>query len=96
MDNFGKLNYRWNMIKYAQREGISQAARVYGTTRKTVRKWIEQYLEAGVKGLENKSRIKQKFPHKMPKRLENKIIELRKKYPFWGARRSKDHFKNCK
>ena len=91
MDIPGKLNYRWNMIKYAEREGISKAAKVFNTTRKTVRKWLKRYQEGGVKALENKSRIEQNFPNKMPKTIENRIIKLRKKYPFWGARRIKDH-----
>jgi len=91
MDFSGKLNYRWNMINYAKREGISKTARVYNTTRKTVRKWIKRYSEGGVNALENKSRTEQYFPHKMPKTIEKRIIKLRKKYPFWGARRIKDH-----
>jgi transposase len=91
MDVSGKLNYRWNMVKYAEREGISKAAKVYNTTRKTARLWVKRYLEGGVKALENKSRREQNFPHKMPKAIEKRIIKLRQKYPFWGARRIKDH-----
>ena len=91
MDFSGKLNYRWNMVKYSEREGISKTAGVYHTTRKTVRKWVKRYQEGGVKALENKSRCEQYFPNKMPKTIENRIIKLRKKYPFWGARRIKDH-----
>ena len=91
MDVSGKLNYRWNMVKYAQREGISEAAKVYNTTRKTARLWVNRYLEGGLKALKNKSRCEQNFPHKMPKAIEKRIIKLRQKYPFWGARRIKDH-----
>ncbi len=91
MDFAGKLNYRWNMIKYAEREGISKAAKVFNTTRKTVSKWLKRYQEGGVKALENKSRTEQYFPHKMAKKTEKQIIRLRQKYPFWGARRIKDH-----
>ena len=90
MDFSGKLNYRWNMIIYAKQEGISKAAKVYNTTRKTVRKWIKRYEEGGIENLKNKSRIEQDFPTKMPKKIEKQIIKLRNKYPFWGARRIKE------
>jgi len=91
MDSVGKLNYRWNMVKYAERDGITKTARVYNTTRKTVRKWVNRYQEGGVKALENKPRTEQNFPNKMPETVRRRIIKLRKKYPFWGARRIRDH-----
>lgn len=91
MDKIGKLNYRWNMVKFAEREGISRTAMVYNTTRKTVRKWVNRYKEGGIKALESKSGSGQNFPNRMPKSTEKGIIELRKKYYFWGARRIRDH-----
>jgi transposase len=72
MDFSGKLNYRWNMIIYAKQEGISKAAKVYNTTRKTVRKWIKRYEEGGIENLKNKSGIEQDFPTKMPKKKDRK------------------------
>ena len=83
----GKLNYRWNLVKTAEREGISEATRLYKTTRKTVRKWLSQYKEEGVKGLENKSRLQQKFPNRIPDDITAKILETRRKHMNWGARR---------
>ena len=83
MDIPGKLNYRWNMVKCAQHDGISKTAKVYNTTRKTVRKWIKRYQEGGVKALENKSRCEQYFPNKMPKTIENRIIKLSPSLPFF-------------
>jgi transposase len=91
MDFSGKLNYRWEMINYAKREGISKAARVYNTTRKTVRKWIKRYSEGGIEALKNKSRKEQYFPNKMPEAERQQIINLRGEYPFWGARKIKEH-----
>lgn len=83
----GKVNYRWNLVKTAEREGISETARLYRTTRKTVRKWVSQYKEEGVKGLENKSRLQQTFPDKIPDDITVKIVETRRKHKNWGARR---------
>lgn len=41
MDN--KFDFRINMVRHAKEFSISDAARVYGRTRKTVRKWFMRY-----------------------------------------------------
>ena len=91
MKGNSKLIYRMQMVQYAMKHSISEAAKVYNTTRKTVRKWVKRYKEGGKDSLKNKSRIGQYFPNKMPKKIEKKIIETKKKYPFWGARRIKEY-----
>lgn len=42
---------RLQMVKHAQDKGISESARLYNTTRKTVRKWVNRYREEGLEGL---------------------------------------------
>lgn len=39
-----KFNYRFVIVEYALQYSISQAARQYRTTRKTVRKWVLHLL----------------------------------------------------
>ena len=91
MKGNSKLIYRMQMVQYAMKHSISEAAKVYNTTRKTVRKWVKRYKEGGKDSLKNKSRIGQYYPNKMPKKIEDKIIETRRKYPFWGSRRIKEY-----
>lgn len=91
MEKKGKQYYRWEMVICALQYGISKAAKTYNTTRKTVRKWVNRFKEGDYDNLVNKSRKDQFQPNKMPQNIEKKIIEVRTKYPFWGARRIKEH-----
>ena len=45
------FNMRLPMVKLAQEKGICESARVYDTTRKTVRKWVSRYRQGGLQGL---------------------------------------------
>ncbi|MBN1971665.1 MAG: tetratricopeptide repeat protein [Candidatus Delongbacteria bacterium] len=84
-----RIKLRKEMAIHAKHNGISETARRYNTTRKTVRKWLKRY--AGNEQMENLSRRGQKCPHKMPEDLESKILELRKENPEWGAVKIKKH-----
>jgi transposase len=86
------FDLRLRMVRMSQEEGISAAARSYRTTRKTVQKWVRRYREGGLEALRNRPRTPKRIPHKMPRELEKKIVELREKYPGWGARRLKTYF----
>lgn len=86
------FNLRLNMVQMAQDKGISAAARYYRTTRNTVRKWLTRYHQQGLSGLANRKRIPKHIPHKTPKAIEDRIIELRKTHPAWGPERLKMHY----
>jgi transposase-like protein len=86
------FDLRLRMVKMAGEEGISATARYYRTTRKTVRKWVRRYRQGGLKALEDRKRAPKRIPHKMPKELEKRIVELRKRYPGWGPKRLKTYF----
>jgi len=80
------------MVQLALDKGISESARYYKTTRKTVRKWTMRYKSEGLSGLEDRKRIPKHIPHKAPKPIEDKVIELRKTHPAWGPERLKMHY----
>ncbi|MCX7785945.1 MAG: helix-turn-helix domain-containing protein [candidate division WOR-3 bacterium] len=86
------FNLRLNMVQMAQAKGISETARYYKTTRNTVRKWLNRYTQQGLNGLTNRKRTPKHIPHKTPKTIEEKIIELRKSHPAWGPERLKMHY----
>jgi len=77
------------MVEYALENGISAAVRNYGTTRKTVRKWLNRYMVNGIKGLEDRSRAPAHSPLKMSREEEQRIIEIRKDQPYLGPIRIK-------
>jgi len=92
IDKKNKHNYRIEIIRYVKKYGISETARVYNTTRKTVRKWRDRYLEKGFEGLKDQSRAPNYIPHKMTEKEEQKILELRSIHKAWGAWRLKDRY----
>jgi transposase InsO family protein len=68
----------WNM---------AELCRIYGVTRKTGYKWIERYGEAGWEGLQDRPRAPQNHPNEVGEDIEEEILALRGKHPFWGARK---------
>lgn len=89
---FSPYNYRLRMVQFAMKYSIAKAARDFRTTRKTVRLWLQRYQKEGTKGLKDHSRAPKHIPHKIPKILEDRIVELRKQYKAFGARRLKGYF----
>lgn len=91
-----KMNFhvRYQLVKEAQENGISEASRKFGTTRKTVRKWVKRHKEKGFAGLEEERRSPKRIPHKMKPEDEARVEELREQFKRkWGARKLKDRFK---
>lgn len=87
-----KYNFRYRIIQCARKTSIWHAAEVYKTTRKTVRKWVKRYQAYGMEGLKDEKKIPRHIPHKMNGKDADRIIELRKKHPKWGARRLKERY----
>lgn len=85
-----KFNLRFEIICCAKERGVSEAARRYETTRKTVRKWLVRYKTEGLDGLKDQKRTPKHIPHKMDKTTELKVIAIRKKLHTFGARFLKD------
>ena len=83
------FDVRLKMAKLALEHGVSSTARQFSTTRDTVRKWRDRYSEMGPSGLIDQSRAPKSCPHKLPRALEEKIIEIRKKQPYLGPYRIK-------
>ena len=85
-----KFNLRFEIVLCAREHGLSEAARRYQTTRKTVRKWLGRYNTQGLDGLKDQKRTPKRIPHKMDKNTEAKVIAIRKKLHTFGARPLKD------
>lgn len=58
----------------------------YGVDRKTLYRWVTRYQAQGLGALANKSCKPDRCPHQMSRTIENRIVELRKTHPGWGAR----------
>ena len=65
--------------------GIAEACRRHGITRTTGYKWLERYhLDLG---LEDLSRRPKHSPSQVSLEAEMKVLELKAKYPAWGAKK---------
>ena len=91
-----KFDLRLRMVKHAITHGVKPTARVFDTTAKTVRKWLERYRQERLAGLNELPRIPLHCPHKTPPLIERRAVNLRKQFPFKGAKRLKrEHHLSC-
>lgn len=59
----------------------------FGVSRPTGRLWLERYREHGIAGLAERSRRPAHSPRLTSPELEERVVELRLRYPDWGARK---------
>jgi len=80
---------RFKIVRYAQNNNVSKAAGQFGTTRKTVRKWLSRYLKEGTVGLIDRSRRPNQSPYKIDAQEEERILAIRRRQPYLGPIRIK-------
>ena len=59
----------------------------YEISRPTGYLWLERYREQGVAGIAEQSRKPHRSPRRTSSELERQVVELRLRYPDWGARK---------
>lgn len=72
----------------ALNEGLYSVAELserFGVTRQCGDKWRRRYLAEGFPGLAAKSHAPHHCPHRISAEVADALIELRRKYPKWGA-----------
>jgi transposase len=84
-----KFDLRLRLVRHAQQHGVKPTARLFHTTPKTVRKWLTRYQQERLAGLNELPRIPLSCPHKTPAALERRLVQLRRQFPFMGAKRLK-------
>jgi len=80
-----KKQQRYQMVIYAKEHGVKPTARLYATSPKTVRKWLERYEEGGYQALEDHSRRPHSSPRAIQDDLAKKIVALKAYYKRLGA-----------
>src|SRR4030067_1396889 len=80
-----QFDLRLRIARQGLAYGVKPTARLFTTTPKTVRKWLNRYKQERLAGLNELPRIPLSCLHKTPPAMERKIINLRKQYPFMGA-----------
>jgi transposase len=59
----------------------------YDISRPTGYLWLRRYRDLGVQGIAEQSRKPQRSPRRTEPALEQQVVQLRRKYPDWGARK---------
>lgn len=68
-------------------ERVSELCREFGISRKTAYKLLARVEEEGVAGLYERSRAPHHVRHAIAGELETMLLELKERYPSWGARK---------
>lgn len=77
---------RCKLITFAKHHGIKAAAREFGCSRNTVRKWLRRAVPRKPSSIRELSRAPKSCPHRIPETLEKKICNARVRTGF-GAER---------
>jgi transposase InsO family protein len=64
-----------------------QLCEEFGVSRPTGYEWAERYREDGLEGIVERSRRPLRSPRQTAPKLVQQVIELRQRYPDWGARK---------
>src|SRR6185437_5351927 len=68
-------------------QSLSNLCREFGVSRPTGRLWLERYRSGGVEAIAERSRRPHHSPRQTAVCLEQRVVELRRRYPDWGARK---------
>lgn len=86
------MNERLKFVtRHQDGESMSELCREFGISRKTGYKILARYEEKGVDGLFDESRKLITNPNKTPDTIESIILNLKEKYPTWGAGKLREY-----
>ncbi len=68
-------------------ESFSALCREFDISRPTGYVWLRRYAQQGVAGIEEQSRRPHQSPQRTATGTEQQVVELRHRYPDWGARK---------
>ena len=83
------VRLRLQVVRQHLERGVRTAdiCRVFGISEATLRRWCRNYREEGVEGLRYESRRPHRSPNRIHGNLVNRILQLRRRHPAWGALR---------
>ena len=83
------VRLRLHAVKQHLEKGVRSAelCELFGISERTLRYWCRNYREEGVEGLRDESRRPHRSPNRIHGNLVNRILQLRRRHPAWGALR---------
>lgn len=91
-----KMQQRHLFVQLALNETVpfSQLCERFGVSRKTGYKLLSRFNTVGMEGLKDDSRRPHHSPYKTPEPIENEIVTIRKKRPYWGGKKIRAYLMN--
>jgi transposase InsO family protein len=78
------------VVAAARREKpLAAVCREFEISRPTGYLWLKRYKQSGIAGIAERSRRPHHSPNRTKEELEQCVVEVRKQYPDWGARKLK-------
>jgi transposase len=71
----------------ADGHSVVEVASRWEVSRQTVQAWLRRYEDAGLEGLQDRSRRPMGSPWQIPMPVETAVLEWRRTNPGWGPRR---------
>src|SRR5277367_3083183 len=78
---------RFVVAALRRERSLSSLCREFEISRPTGRLWLERYRTGGVEAIAERSRRPLHSPRQTEPELEQRVVELRMRYPDWGARK---------
>jgi transposase InsO family protein len=78
---------RFVVAALRRERSLSSLCREFGISRPTGRLWLARYRAGGVEAIAERSRRPLHSPRQTGPELERCVVELRRRYPDWGARK---------
>jgi transposase InsO family protein len=78
---------RFVVAALRRERSLSRLCQEFGISRPTGRLWLERYRAGGVEAVAERSRRPLHSPRQTAPELEQAVIDLRLRYPDWGARK---------
>ncbi len=75
---------RFVMAVEAGEEPMAMVCRRFGISRRVGYKWLARYREAGISGLEDRSRAPLSHPQAVPAAIAERCLAVRRAHPTWG------------
>ena len=70
-----------------QEKSFTALCQEFGISRPTGCLWRRRYQQQGIAGIAEQSRRPQRSPRQTSAELEQRVVEVRQRYPDWGARK---------
>jgi putative transposase len=82
-----KVRERFIETILAGHHSIQDVCARFGISRKTGYKWFKRFRRCGVVGLRDQSRRPRRSPNQLAQRWAQRILQIRRRRPHWGAKK---------